>query len=103
MRISIFKVKKDKVDKLKKWGEEIEKRKKVAIKTLIEENCQEESLRFFELSGETFVVGAMTSFIGKKFLQPNPGDQLNKKHFEILEECFSTEVPTEKIYNLKVE
>lgn len=103
MRISIFKIKQGKKKELKEWGEELERRKDEAIKTLTEENCMEESIRFFEISGETYVVGVMVANKGQKMVPPNLDDELNKKHIKILNECFLSELPLEKMYNIKVD
>ncbi len=103
MRISIFKVKQGKKNELQKWGEEIEKRKEEATKTLIEENCTEESIRFFEISGDTYAVGVMVAGVGQTLVSPNLSDELNQKHIKILNDCFLSELPLEKMYSIKVD
>lgn len=103
MRINIFKIKKGTDGIIKAWGGEIHKNMDEAVASLVEENCLEESLRFFEIGGEKYAVVVMCAEKGKKLLPHNPGREMNKRHFEILKECFDDEVVQEKVYSVRVE
>lgn len=101
MQINIYKIKKGKKNKLINWGKYLSKNRNIAIETLAEENCLEESARIVKLGKDFFLIGAMVAEPGKKLLPSNPNREINKKHFKILEECLDLQIPQEKCYSIQ--
>jgi len=102
VRITIFKIKPGKKEKLLQWGAEIMNNQQQALLSIGEENCREESMRIFSIENNDFLLCVMSAKDKKGILPYDKNQPINKKHFEILEECLEGEVSQEKMYHLRL-
>lgn len=98
VRYILFKVKKGKLDTLKKWGIYLQKHKKEVLQALKYERVNYETLQLFKTKGEWYVLGVMEC--QKNFRPADMKDPLNAKHFAVLKKCLQ-KVDLSALYEFK--
>lgn len=85
LRYKLFKVKPDKLEKLKAWSEKLQARKEEVLATLEYENVSTETLVTFAVAEEWFCMGMQE--LSGEHRKADMTVELNKEHFAVLEDC----------------
>lgn len=85
VRYALYKVKEGKLDTLKEWSLDLQKRLPEALETMRQENVRREVFRLFKHQNNWFAVGLQE--LSGEHKKADMSVELNRKHAEVLKEC----------------
>jgi hypothetical protein len=85
LRYKIFKVKDGKMSQFRDWCAELKEREPEVLETLVHENVVCETYYHFEVGSHDYVAGIQ--WIEGIHEKADMSVELNRKHFETLQEC----------------